>query len=374
MPKNILALLNQKTGQYDSKAYSAFQYSLLLSLLGFFTAVSAFFTLQQLFSDHNTLTLVADACAATVGLGLLVHLNRYQNFAIVATLTTYFLFLFLLTFSIISQNNGFGLVWSIFFPAFAILLKGIRFGLPITLIYYAVLLPFAYAGIGVWENGSWTLLSFLRLMMASFGTVFVISLAEYNRERTFKALHLLHERERRAARKLRELSHRDHLTNLYNRRKLQEIYPERMDTSSRENTYFCFFILDVDFFKNYNDTYGHQMGDRVLRSIADILKSTLRRSDDIVFRLGGEEFGGIILGRSREAIEKRLQSIQEGIRSARIEHKNSEVGSYVTVSVGAVISRPVKVCHTFESQFFLADKALYSCKEGGRDCTSVVEI
>ena len=254
------------------------------------------------------------------------------------------------------------------------MLKGIRFGLAITAVYYLVLLSFAYAGIGIWEYGNWSLQSFLRLAMASFGTVFVISLAEYNRERAFKALHLLHERERRSARKLRELSFKDHLTDLYNRRKLQETYPQTIDIASRENSYFCFFILDVDYFKNYNDTYGHQMGDRVLKEIAGILKHALRRSDDHLFRIGGEEFGGIVLGSAKEAIEERLKSVQEKIRSAAIEHRGSETGTCVTVSIGAAISRPINVCHSFETLFFHADKALYRCKENGRDCLSVVEV
>jgi len=374
MPKNILALLHQQGGKYNSKTYSAFQYALLLSLLGFFTAISLFFMFLQLYSLHNIPILIADTTAAVAGLGLLAHLRYYKNFSLVATSTIYFLFFFLLAFSIVGQNDEFGLIWSIFFPAFAILLKGVRFGLAISLVYYTVLLSFAFRGIGVWDNGGWTMQAFLRLSMASFGTVFVISLAEYNRARTFKALHLLHERERRSAQKLRDLSQKDHLTDLYNRRKLQEIYPKKVDISSRENSYFCFFILDIDFFKNYNDTYGHQMGDRALRQIADILAGALRRHDDIVFRLGGEEFGGIILGRSKEAIEERLQNIQERIRAAGIEHKGSGIASSITVSMGAVISRPDKVCHTFEAQFFEADKALYKCKESGRNCTSVVEI
>lgn len=374
MPKNILALLNQQIGQYDSKAYTAFQYALLLSLLGFFSAASSFFIIEQLFSRHDTQILIADASAAIGGLGLLAHLIRYKNFSLVATYTIYFLFLFLLTFSIISQNRDFGLVWSLFFPAFAILLKGVRFGLSITAVYYIILLSFAYHGIGVWEEGAWSMQAFLRLAVASFGTVFVISLAEYNRERTFKALHLLHERERRNARKLRELSHKDHLTNLYNRRKLHEIYPDKMDVASRENSYFCFFILDVDYFKNYNDTYGHQMGDKALKAIADILKNTLRRSDDHVFRIGGEEFGGIIAGRSKESIEERLRTIQESIRSANIEHKSNKSAPYLTASIGAAVSKPIEVCHTFESKFFHADKALYRCKENGRNSISLVAI
>ncbi|WP_345976407.1 GGDEF domain-containing protein [Sulfurimonas sp. HSL3-7] len=374
MPKNILAVLNQQIGQYDSKAYTAFQYALLLSLLGFFSAASSFFTIKQLFSFHDTQMFIADASAAAVSLGLLRHLVRYKNFSLVATYTIYFLFLFLLTFSIVSQNRDFGLVWSLFFPAFAILLKGVRFGLAITAVYYVILLSFAYNGIGVWEEGAWSMQAFLRLAVASFGTVFVISLAEYNRERTFKALHLLHERERRNAKKLRELSHKDHLTDLYNRRKLHEIYPQKMDIASRENSYFCFFILDVDYFKNYNDTYGHQMGDKALKKVADILKNVLRRSDDHVFRIGGEEFGGIIAGRSKESIEERLQSIQKSIRSARIEHKSSKAAAYLTASIGAVVSRPIEVCHTFESKFFQADKALYHCKENGRNSISLVAI
>ncbi|MCJ7765372.1 MAG: GGDEF domain-containing protein, partial [Thiovulaceae bacterium] len=232
----------------------------------------------------------------------------------------------------------------------------------------------AYRGIGIWQDGAWTLQAFLDFTLASTAAVLLLSLGEYNRERTANALALLHAQERHNARKLRELSNRDHLTDLYNRRKLQEVFPQKMENASKKESYFCFFLLDIDYFKQYNDEYGHQKGDEALRNIADILKTTLRRNNDIVFRVGGEEFGGIILGRSKEAIKERLDTVQRDIRGANIEHKTSKAASYLSVSLGAVISHPFEVCHCFDEQFSTADNALYTCKESGRNCSSIVEL
>lgn len=374
MPSKIFARISQQPGQYNTKPYTAFQYSLLSSLLSFFTVVALLFTLRQTFFVHDLTMIIADTVGAVIGGFLLYKLKTKRNVAHIARNTTYFLFLFFLLFSIVNQNREFGLIWSIFFPAFAILLNGMRFGLSMTFLYYLILLPFAYQGIGVWENGAWTLQAFFRFSAASFGSIFVISLAEHSRERVFKTMYLMHERERRYARKLHELSHRDHLTELYNRRKLQEMFPKKIDSATRDNTYFCFFLLDIDFFKLYNDTYGHQMGDSTLVEVANIMQKNLRRSNDMVFRVGGEEFGGIILGASKAVIEERLNTLQAAICNANIEHRSSEVAKHLTASIGAVISQPQEICHCFEKQFFEADKALYDCKSKGRNCISVVEI
>ncbi len=374
MSSKLFTSLIQQPNRHNPKPYTAFQHSLLSSLLTFFAAVSLLFALRQTLVVHDSAMIIADTLGAITGGLLLYKLKKKRKVAQIARMTTYFMFVFLLVFSFVNQNREFGLVWSIFFPAFAILLNGIRFGLSITILYYLILLPMAYLGIGVWDNGAWTFQAFLRFTAASFGTVFVISLAEHSRERVFRTMHLMHEKERRNSRKLHELSCKDHLTELYNRRKLQEIFPKKVDSASRDSTYFCFFLLDIDFFKLYNDTYGHQMGDKTLKEVARIMHEHLRRSDDMVFRVGGEEFGGIILGSSRAVIEERLNTILTAIRNANIEHKSSDVAAHLTASIGAVIYQPKLVCHGFEYQFSEADKALYDCKSRGRDCISIVEI
>ncbi len=374
MTRRFLSLISQRHTLYNARSFSVFQYSLLLFLLSSFTLMTLLFALREYLFPHDVTMIIADIVGAFAGSILLINLLKHKNLKQIVSYTTLFLFFFLLAFSIINQNREFGLIWSIFFPAFAILLMGVRFGLVISLLYYSILFPFAYSGIGVWENGAWTLQAFLRFSIASVGAVFVLSLGEYSRERAFRTLNHMRAKERRTARKLWELSNKDHLTDLYNRRKLQEVFPQKIDSASRSDTCFCFFLLDVDYFKQYNDTYGHQQGDKALKSIADILRTTLRRDNDIVFRLGGEEFGGIILGRSNEAIKGRLDAIMENIRAAGIEHKTSTAASYLSVSIGAVISQPLLVCHFLDYQFSAADNALYQCKSSGRDCCSVVEL
>ncbi len=91
--------------------------------------------------------------------------------------------------------------------------------------------------------------------------------------------------------KLQELSITDELTTLYNRRYFNDIFPKLINSAKREDLSVCFAIMDIDYFKAYNDTYGHICGDNALTSVSKSLKDSLSRADDYCFRLGGEEFG-----------------------------------------------------------------------------------
>jgi len=93
--------------------------------------------------------------------------------------------------------------------------------------------------------------------------------------------------------KLEKLSITDPLTKLFNRRYFDEIFDKEVSIARREKKLFCLMYFDIDNFKSYNDTYGHQMGDDVLTNISTILKSNMKRPSDYAFRMGGEEFAAI---------------------------------------------------------------------------------
>lgn len=125
-------------------------------------------------------------------------------------------------------------------------------------------------------------------------------------------------------------------------------------------------MVDVDFFKLYNDTYGHAEGDSCLRTLADILRATLTRKDDVVARLGGEEFAIVLPGAGDIAAMRIAQRLVEAVRSAQRPHRASPLG-HLTISIGVAVGMPAtdfSYAHLLQQ----ADRALYQCKSIGKNC------
>lgn len=164
--------------------------------------------------------------------------------------------------------------------------------------------------------------------------------------------------------KLEHLALTDGLTSLYNRRYFNKIFPQEINRAKRDKKYLAFIMIDIDFFKQYNDTYGHINGDDVLTHIADTIQKHFCRASDFCFRLGGEEFGIISTGNTLGDVIKQAEQLRIAIEELNIEHKKSSVSNYVTISMGFAFSDG---SHSFESVFSEADAALYKAKEYGRN-------
>ena len=115
----------------------------------------------------------------------------------------------------------------------------------------------------------------------------------------------------------------DWLTQLYNRRHFNKVFPALIDSLRREGEFLAFFMLDIDNFKNYNDTYGHQMGDSTLQQISKLLNDALSRDDDYCFRLGGEEFGGVVKTTSIRTTIEYVNKLKQSIEDLQIEHSTN---------------------------------------------------
>jgi len=169
-----------------------------------------------------------------------------------------------------------------------------------------------------------------------------------------------------ANKKLENASYTDSLTGLHNRRYFNFIYERELKRAKRNHSYITFMMLDIDFFKQYNDTYGHVEGDFALKSVAKVLKDTLKRPSDYVFRLGGEEFG-VLLSDTDETHSARLaREICDAVRAREIKHEKSTVCDFVTISIGVVCC---VADDALNEQVLIsrADEMLYAAKEGGRD-------
>ena len=171
---------------------------------------------------------------------------------------------------------------------------------------------------------------------------------------------------RRANKKLENVSYTDSLTGLHNRRYFNMIYDRELKRAKRNNSYITFMMLDIDFFKQYNDTYGHVEGDFALKSVAKVLKDTLRRPADFVFRLGGEEFGVLLVQTDESNSAKLARDICDDIRGREIKHENSKVNQYLTMSIGVVCCIADDALND-DILISRADEMLYEAKETGRD-------
>ena len=131
-------------------------------------------------------------------------------------------------------------------------------------------------------------------------------------------------------------------------------------------------MMDVDHFKFYNDTYGHQEGDTVLFKISEVLKSYCKRAGDFAFRLGGEEFGIIFSEQTIEESEVFANMVRKAIENLKIEHKQNTISSFVTISIGLLTIYPVEKL-TEDEIYKKADDLLYKAKETGRNkvCTKL---
>ena len=162
---------------------------------------------------------------------------------------------------------------------------------------------------------------------------------------------------------LRDLVVRDALTGLYNRRYLDESLGREESRALRSGRPLAFVMLDIDYFKRINDTFGHAAGDAVLREVGGYLLSVARR-EDIICRYGGEEFVLLMSQTSQEKIGERAEKIRRGIHALKVEHDGVPVGP-VSVSIGVGIFPD----HGDSGQDVLkiADEALYLAKQSGRN-------
>lgn len=166
--------------------------------------------------------------------------------------------------------------------------------------------------------------------------------------------------------KLESASYTDSLTGLYNRRYFNLIYERELKRAKRTNSLITFMMMDIDYFKQYNDAYGHLEGDMALKSVAKILKDLLKRPGDFVFRLGGEEFGVLVVDTCEINSAKLAQDICDHVRESEIKHKASGVSEFLTISIGVACCVADDMLGE-ETLMTKADEMLYIAKERGRD-------
>lgn len=169
---------------------------------------------------------------------------------------------------------------------------------------------------------------------------------------------------------LQELARIDGLTQLANRRYFEEVLVKEWRRLARQQEPLSVIFCDVDFFKQYNDIYGHLAGDFCLKDISQLIKASTMRAADLVARYGGEEFVILLPGTDAAGAEFVAQRIHTNLSNAAIPHIGSKIATVVTLSMGITSTLPTLEYHP-KQLLESADRALYTAKSKGRNQTVV---
>lgn len=364
MKNFVIQLLTSNIHYEESSSYR--RIILVNFILILTTVVFGFFSYLNFFILQSKVVALLDIGAGLVSFYTFFFLRKSKRIELAAKIASVNIILFFISFVLANGNDHYGLIWSIFIPIFTILINGRTLGLYFSLLFYAIVFPIAYLNIGIWQEGYWAMHDFVRYVVSTLVLIFITYMNEYAQELSDQELKDIRDRERARLTELQELSITDSLTGLYNRRYFNEIAPKLLSLAQRKQQYLSFFIVDIDNFKDYNDYYGHNQGDKVLEQVAHTLKEHIQRDDDFVFRLGGEEFAGMILTQEENQNAHLIEQLCQIIEELKLEHSYSDTSEYITISAGIRTISP-KDHISIEELYRTADAELYKAKASGKN-------
>jgi len=192
-------------------------------------------------------------------------------------------------------------------------------------------------------------------------------------ERTNAALEEIRRQLEEKNRLLERLSAIDTLTQVANRGRFDAVLRQEWRRASRDETALSLVFCDIDYFKLFNDTYGHQRGDECLVRVAQAMDEALNRPADLVARYGGEEFVALLVGTDAEGARLVAERMRERVERLAIEHRASSAAPHLTVSLGVATVKPELGLRP-EDLVSRADQALYAAKQGGRNRVEVASV
>lgn len=237
---------------------------------------------------------------------------------------------------------------------YACLFLGFRFYIAISI---STLLVASHLIIGFAVGQPYNALFYMTAILATASVIGAIS--TYNLEHALRTNFL-------ETRLLNELAQRDGLTGIYNRRIFDDYMRRVWRQSRREDVAVEIIFVDIDYFKIYNDLYGHQAGDDCLKKVAQAISRSAKRPFDFCARYGGEEFVLVLYGPPQDYARSLPEQIRHDVMDLAIEHEGSEVANFITVSVGVALAHP-RSGRSLTGAIQTADEALYEAKQAGRN-------
>lgn len=371
---NCLKDLNQKSfwlkflisniEEEDTQVFSRLLFAnALLVVVGILMFIFSIYHL--IFTKMYTVGLI-DALALCMIVALFIHLRikksvqLFGHFMAVGTVVLYYIFM------VVTQNENMSFIWVIFVPFLIILVNGWKEGVWYVLSFYAIVFPLAYFNIGVWESGDWNSTHAYRFIATLILALIIALLIDFTQVCGHKREIEMRKKQRLYLDELKIMSRTDGLTGLYNRHYFNQIFAEKVQELQNSTHSLMFFIVDIDYFKSYNDYYGHQAGDEVIQKIAATIQHYIHRENDLVFRLGGEEFGGLLVARDTQQMEEWLVKLSDAIAALKIKHAPNVSLPWVTISGGVSSMKSTKQM-SMEELYKNADDALYKAKNEGRN-------
>ena len=320
----------------------------------FAIVIFTFFSTYNFFQNNMELFYMEIVLLSFV-IMIYILLKSTKNMVLIANLIIGLAFIGCFLVVYISKAADYTPLWAFLFLFYATILLGHKKGL----IFSSILFVSIYCMMWHWIGEYVSTYEFVRYIFISLVLMFISFLYEYSSQKYFMKLEDLNTT-------LQEMTRIDALTTLFNRKYFDEIFTKQVNINKRDNKLLVFAIMDIDYFKKYNDTYGHQAGDSVLKEISQLFKASAKRAGDYVFRVGGEEFT-ILLNVANEIDSlKMMDKIRKDVESLEITHEKSEIANVITISIGLYIIKPDDK-NDYETIYRLCDNALYKAKERGRN-------
>lgn len=311
-----------------------------------------------LYMEGNYFYSILNFIISIIIVGLIFLLRsgiRLEICSILSVMLIEFFFMFLFH---SGTSNQMTFVWYYLFPLISLFLLGTKLGtfFSLLMIGLSIILNYNASEFTLIIPFSTPFMS--RIVLSYLGVLLFAFVFEKTRMSTYNKLKITMD-------EVNELAIRDGLTGLYNRRYMDVVMKKIIQQFNRSESSIGFLMADLDYFKKYNDSYGHQAGDQLLRELSEMFISMLQRKSDYIFRYGGEEFAFLLTSTDLETAEKLAAKIVENTLALNIPHSSNQIG-YVTVSVGVSF---IDYDHNknIEELVITADKALYEAKNSGRN-------
>ncbi len=350
---------------FEVNSFAQVQQLTLKIMLFIMAAISLMMIPLNLYVSHNYPLIAIDIFISILSATVLYKIFQGGDYLKATYVGLFILFVSFNAIACTQEGKNFSLIWSYFFSPFAIITLGARNGIKASVLFFLTLSLITYNGIGIWLEGTWNHISFFRFELAHLGMMAVIYTMVKSNERAFYTIEQLRKKDEEQRKEFERLSITDPLTSLYNRRFLKQIFPKELISARMNHQYFAFFLLDIDHFKQFNDTYGHQAGDRVLEHIANLFHEYIKYG----FRIGGDEFAGIVVANDEQTLKEDIEDFYRAtcLSNLSIDDENIQLKEKMMISCSMGVHIDNNQASSYEEIFEKADQALYRAKEMGRN-------